>query len=85
MTISPIFLGLAILILVGYFSKEPLSPILLGLMFFVGGFMGIIIIVRREVPAVIFTVKGTFAIFQGSIVTLFFWGSAAYIILRGSL
>ena len=83
MTTSPLFLGLVILILVGYFSKEPVSPILLSLMFFLGGFMGIIIIVRREVPAVLFTITGLPAIVEGSLLTLVFWGCGTYLLLRG--
>ncbi|HEY9152422.1 MAG TPA: hypothetical protein VIN60_06005, partial [Anaerolineales bacterium] len=85
MTASPMFLALAILALLSYVSNDPIPPITLGLMFFLGGFMGIIIIVRREVPAILFTITGVQAIVEGSVVTLFFWGSAAYIILRGLL
>jgi len=83
LTISPIFLGLTILILAGYLSKESLSPILLSLIFFLGGVVGIIIIVRREVPAVLFTITGLPAIVEESFVTLVFWGCGIYIILRG--
>ena len=85
LTISPLFLGLVALILIGYLSPDPLSPILLGLMFFLAGFMGVIIIVRREVPVVLFTITGVQAIVEGSFVILLFWGAAAYIILRGLL
>jgi len=82
-TASPLFLALIILILLGYFSVDPISPLLISLTFFISGFMGIIIIVRREVPAILFTITGTQAIVEGSVVTFFFWGSALYIILRG--
>ena len=85
LTISPLFLGLAALILVGYLSPDPLSPILLSSMFFLAGFMGVIIIVRHEVPVVLFTITGVQAIVEGSFVILLFWGAAAYIILRGQL
>ena len=84
-TVLPVLLGLAIMILVGYFWIGPLPPLMLSLIFFVGGFTGIIIVVRREIPVVLFTIKGIQAIVEGSVVTLFFWGSALYIILRGLL
>jgi len=83
MTASPMFLALVILFLFNYFSKDPISPILLSSLFFMSGFVGIIIIVRHEVPAVLFTTTGVQAIVEGSVVTLLFWGSAAYIVLRG--
>ncbi len=83
LTASPLFLALLILVLMSYASKEPISPFLISSTFFISGFMGIIIVVRREVPAVLFTVRGTQAIVEGSLVTLFFWGSALYIILQG--
>ena len=82
-TASPVFLALAILILFGYFWNGPLPPQMLSLIFFVGGFTGIIIVVRREFPAVLFTITGVQAIVEGSIVTIFLWGAAAYIILQG--
>jgi hypothetical protein len=83
LTVSPMFLALLMLILLNYTLKGPVSPFLISLSFFISGFMGIIIIVRREVPVVLFTIKGTQAIVEGGVVTFFFWGSALYIILQG--
>ena|SRR5271157_1667375 len=79
----PVFLALAILILFGYFWNGPLPPLMLSLIFFVGGFTGIIIVVRREFPAVLFTITGLQAIVEGSLVTVLLWGAAAYIIWQG--
>lgn len=47
-TVLPVLLGLAIMILVGYFWIGPLPPLMLSLIFFVGGFTGIIIVVRHN-------------------------------------
>jgi len=81
-TASPVFLALAILTLFGYFWNGPLPPLMLSLIFFVGGFTGVIVVVRREFPAVIFTITGVQAIVEGSLVTVLLWGAAAYIITR---
>ncbi len=83
LTVLPMFIALIILIWFSYFWNGPVPTIILSSMFFLAGFMGIIIIVRREIPAVLFTITGAQAIMEGSIVTIFFWGSAVYIILRG--
>jgi hypothetical protein len=85
LTALPMLLAWVILILFSYFWNGPVPTIVLSSMFFLAGFMGIIIIVRREIPAVLFTITGAPAIVEGSIVTIFFWGSAAYMILRGLL
>ncbi len=85
LTALPMLLAWVILILFSYFWNGPVPTIILSLTFFLAGFMGIVIIIRREIPAVLFTITGVQAIVEGGIVTIFFWGSAVYIILRGSL
>jgi|GEM_PF-3769228 len=85
LTALPMLLAWVILILFSYFWNGPVPTIVLSLTFFLAGFMGIIIIARHEIPAVLFTITGVPAIVEGSIVTIFFWGSAVYIILRGLL
>ena len=84
-TALPMALAFVITLLAGYLWNGPLPPTMLSLIFFVGGFTGFIIIVRREIPAVIFTIMGLPAIVAGSLMTIFLWGAAFYIILRGSL
>ena len=44
--------------------------------FFIWGFCGILIIALREVPGTFTSIKGTYAIIIGGIVTIFFWGLA---------
>lgn len=81
-TASPMFLALLMLILLSSSSNDPISPAMLSLAFFVSGFMGVIMIVRREVPLIVFSFNGMVAIVTGSVVTAFFWGSTLYILLR---
>ncbi|HUH98060.1 MAG TPA: hypothetical protein VLZ89_11915 [Anaerolineales bacterium] len=85
LTSSPVFAALIFLALLNHFWKGPISPTLLGLTFFAGGFTGFIIVVRREFPAVLFRLRGVPAIALGGLVLLFFWGSAVYIILQALL
>ncbi|HUI88202.1 MAG TPA: hypothetical protein VLX61_05710 [Anaerolineales bacterium] len=82
-TALPMALAFVITLVAGYFWNGPLPPSLLSLIFFVGGFTGFIIMVRREIPAVLFTITGVPATVVGGLVTIFLWGAAAYIFLQG--
>ncbi|MBK7454378.1 MAG: hypothetical protein IPJ46_11870 [Anaerolineales bacterium] len=78
-TIFPPFLGILILFL----SKKPLTGTAFALSFFIAGFYGVIVIIRKEIPMALRSVYGKWAVIQGLSVTVFCWGSAIYFFLFG--
>jgi hypothetical protein len=66
-----------------YTSLWMISPILLGFMAFsisislgcfIAGFSGIIVLIKKEIPTGLNTIRGTRAIIEGLIITILFWG-----------
>jgi hypothetical protein len=78
-TVAPMLAALAII----FWSKRPVRPFIFSLSFFIAGFTGLIVIIRREIPMIFNTISGLQAIIEGGIVTIFCWGVAIYIYLYG--
>jgi len=76
---SPALLGLGMILL----SKGPLNPYVLSTSFFLAGFTGIIIIIRKESQMSIGSVHGKWAVFEGLVFTIVCWGIAVYVWLFG--
>ncbi len=75
----PVVLGLGII----FVSRRPLSPHVLSIGFFLAGFTGVIVILRKESPMSIGSVRGKWAVVEGVIFTILCWGSALYIWIFG--
>jgi hypothetical protein len=77
----PVGIGLAIIVIsiwvagIGPIGKQVgLGLLTLGL--FVLGFMGLPMIIRKELPWLTTTIRGKFAIFEGVVLMLIWWGLA---------
>lgn len=86
----PFLLGLILITLWGL--NKTLSNIqnfiLVCITFFIWGFCGIVIIIKRELPGTFASLKGIYAIIIGAMVTIFFWGLAfrgAYLLLTNHI
>jgi hypothetical protein len=75
----PALLGFAIIL----FTKGPISTSRWALGFFLAGFTGVILIVRKESPTSLGAVRGTRAIVKGFVFTAMCWGIALYLFLFG--
>jgi hypothetical protein len=73
----PFFTGLAI------FTISGGNMVLFSLGGFVAGISGIIIILRKEIPTIVSSVRGTRAIVEGIIITSICWGSSIIILFEG--
>ena len=72
---SPALLGLGIILM----SKGPLNSHVLSVSFFLAGFTGIIIMIRKESPVSIGSVRGRGVVFEGLVFTIICWGIALYV------
>lgn len=79
LTYAPALLGTGIILS----SKGPLTGPVLSLGAFLIGFSGVIIIVRKESPSSIRPVRGKWAVIQGIIFTVLFWGFALFFLIFG--
>jgi hypothetical protein len=71
---APALLGSGIILS----SKGPLTGSILGPGCFLAGFSGIIMIVRRESPSSIGSLRGKWAVVEGVILTAIFWIAGLY-------
>jgi hypothetical protein len=55
----------------------------LSLGFFIAGFVGVITVVKKETSSGWGTVRGPIAIVTGVLITILFWGIAAYFFFNG--
>jgi hypothetical protein len=80
-----IFTGIPMMLAIGtlFFLKGLPDSYLYSLAFFIGGFSGVIIIIRKEVPTSIWTIRGNAAILRGVFLIIVFWGAALYILIAG--
>lgn len=58
--------------------SESLTPFRSSLSFFVAGLSGIIIVIRKESPTSVFTIRGNFAVLEGVVFTIVCWGLSVY-------
>ncbi len=76
LTYVPLFAGLGILVL------SPVGgSIVLSLSFFIAGFTGMIVILRREIPVFFYTITGRKAVIEGAIFVACCWVFAIYTLL----
>jgi len=61
---------------------EPIQIILIFIMFFLGGTVGLVYIVRKEVPALFWNIRGVLAIITGFFMLITGWGLAIVLIAR---
>lgn len=74
---SPMFISFGIVVMAGS------NPLLFSLAAFIAGCSGVIIILRREIPAALGTTRGANAIVQGALITLICWGLSIVILVEG--
>jgi hypothetical protein len=77
-TFSPVFLMLAII----YFYNGPVSSLTWSLLFFLAGFSGVIIVVRKEIPMSFYSIQGKRAVVEGTLFTIFLWSLALYLLVE---
>jgi uncharacterized membrane protein YccC len=75
----PAILGIAMILA----SKGPLNRTLLSASFFLAGFTGVIVMIRKESPTSIGGIRGKWAVVEGLIFTIICWGIAAYLLVFG--
>jgi len=76
LTYSPAIVGLALMfLLVGHVP----TTLLFSLATFVAGFSGVIILIRKEVPSSLWTIRGRGAILRGIGWVIVCWGAALYL------
>ena|ERR1700690_2312946 len=81
-TFSPALIALALLFLITFWKASALHG--MGSLFiFITGFSGVIIIIKREIPLVFYSVTGAQAIGEGIIFTIVCWSMALYLHLHG--
>jgi hypothetical protein len=82
-TFSPTLVALALLVSAPLFWKEAPRG-LLSLVFFIAGFSGVIIIVKREIPLVLYSaITGWQAVLEGVLISVICWALAIYGYLYG--
>ncbi|SRR5258707_10854901 len=81
-TFSPALIALALLVLVTFWKPSALHGMLSSFIF-ITGFSGVIIIVKREIPLVFYSITGMQAMGEGIIFTLVCWAMALYLHLHG--
>lgn len=69
---SPALLALGIILV----SQSSLNPQKLGLCFFIAGFTGLIVVIRKESPMSIGSLRGKWAVWEGALFTIICWGLA---------
>jgi hypothetical protein len=69
---SPVLIALGIILV----SRGSLSPQKLGLCFFIAGFTGLIVVIRKESPMAIGSIRGKWAVWEGALFTAICWGLA---------
>ena len=79
MTITPAIIGLGILLV----GNGPFERLMTSLGFFVSGFTGVIIIIRKEIPIPIGSIQGKRAVVEGLLFTIVLWSIALYGLLFG--
>lgn len=79
MTFSPI--ALAFLLLLAMDKVIPNTRF--GLFAFLSGFTGVIIVIRREVPMSLGSIKGKPAVIQGAVIIILYWLAAIYLTIYG--
>jgi len=72
---TPAIIGLIIIAQ----SRGPLTPTRICLAFFIAGFTGLIILVRKNSPISIGSVRGRLAVIEGAVFMSICWGIAIYI------
>ncbi len=70
--------------LIFFISPRPLTHARFAAMAFVLGLVGVIIMVRKESPTTLGSVRGKWAVAQGALITLAFWLAALYLTMSGS-
>jgi hypothetical protein len=60
-----------------WFLAIPVLKISFSLAMFIAGFAGVFIILKKEAPSGLFTVRGAAAIAMGIMLIILFWGLAA--------
>jgi hypothetical protein len=76
-TASPMLFAL----IVFFLFARPATPAFTGLCFFLTGFSGVIVMIRREEPTGLHKVTGWPAVLRGAIFTAFCWGIGLYVYL----
>ncbi len=76
LVLSPIFIG------VGIFAISKGNLVVISLGTFIMGLSGIMIIVRKEIPTATTRFRGTRAIIEGILLTLFFWGITIIVLIE---
>ena len=79
--ITPFLLGFCCLFLIliiapGKYSGLPFQTFLIILAFFLMGCAGLPIIIRRELPLILFNLEGPFAVLNGIVILALGWGIA---------
>jgi hypothetical protein len=79
-TVSPVLVALALLILSAYFRDGPVPQVLGTFSFFIAGFFGVIVIIKREIPMVFDSITGVQAVVEGIIFTVACWAIFLYLL-----
>jgi hypothetical protein len=79
LTFLPVFIGLAIIILM----VNTMGTFGFSLGAFVAGFTGVIIIFRKEIPTPLNRIQGTMAVIEGILMTVLLWGAAIFALVEG--
>ena len=74
---SPVFLGFTI------FTLSKGDPLLFSLGSFIAGFTGIIVVVKKEIPVGLTSIRGTRAVVEGILTMILFWGLAVFFLIEG--
>jgi hypothetical protein len=78
-TFMPIFVGLGLI----FAGKGPIERCITSFSFFISGFTGVIIIIRKEIPIPMGSIEGGRAVIEGLLLTIVLWSISLYIILFG--
>ncbi|MBL0345151.1 hypothetical protein [Candidatus Villigracilis affinis] len=79
MTFSPLILGFLLLVAM----NGVIPNIRFSLFSFIVGLTGVIIVIRKEIPMALGSIKGKSAVFQGAVITILFWLFALYSAIYG--
>ncbi len=82
-TFLPVFVSLGLLIVSAALWKGPVPHVLITSSIFIAGFAEVIIIIKREIPLIYYSITGVQAVGEGIIFTLICWVAALYLQIHG--
>ena len=82
LTFSPLWFAFALLFLITFWKPSALHG-LFSSFIFIAGFSGVVIILKREIPLVFYSITGVQAVGEGIMFTMVCWAAALGLYLHG--